>query len=249
MFDLRLNRLQELQDQFTQLESDIPAGATKQALSLLHAMLQESLRVGYTPGNGGNVEPHVADKLQQLMNYHKSAPAMDGPAENEGLPVGEKAPDFTLPDADGLPVRLSDFRGQPVVLVFYPLDWSPACSDQLSLYQYELDEFKNHGAALLGVSVDSIYSHGAWAMLRGLNFPLLSDFDPKGEVARLYNVYRDHDGFSERALFVIDADGIIRYAHVSPELSHIPDVYELFDALSEIAGTESGQPEYEEVSA
>jgi peroxiredoxin len=239
--ELRPNRLQELQNQFTQLEPDIPDGATKQALSLLHAMLQESLRVGYTAENGGGGS-HVASKLQQLLDYHKSAPAMDGPAENKGLPVGSEAPDFSLPDANGRPVTLSDFRGKPVVLVFYPLDWSPACSDQLSLYQSELDEFKKHGAVVLAVSVDSIYSHGAWSMLRGLEFPLLADFHPKGAVAKQYKVLRESDGFSERALFIIDGYGLIQYAHVSPELSHIPDIYELFDTLEELT-----RPAIEEV--
>ena len=97
-----------------------------------------------------------------------------------------------------------------MVLVFYPLDWSPACSDQLSLYQSELEEFENANAQLLAVSVDSLYSHGAWAAVRGLNFPLLSDFHPKGQVARQYKVMRDSDGFSERALYIIDAAGKIR---------------------------------------
>lgn len=192
--DLRLNRMQELHHQFSELADQIPEGPTRQAISLLHAMMQEALRVGYTPAQGTAGDEHLADKLQQLLNYHKSAPAMEGPAQSPGLSVGQQAPDFTLPDANGAPVRLGDYRGRPVVLVFYPLDWSPACSDQLSLYQMELDEFERRGAALLAVSVDSIYSHGAWAMLRGLEFPLLSDFEPKGEVARLYDVYRPADG-------------------------------------------------------
>lgn len=235
MPDLRLNRMQELHEQFSELATEIPEGPTKQAISLLHAMMQETLRVGYTPGQGTPGEEHVADNWQQLLNYHKSAPAMEGAAEAEGLSVGVEAPDFALPDADGNLVRLSDYRGQPVVLVFYPLDWSPACSDQLSLYQMELDAFRSRNAALLAVSVDSIYSHGAWAMLRGLEFPLLSDFEPKGEVARLYNVYRQSDGFSERALFIVDGDGVIRYQHVSPQLHHIPDIYELFEALDKVS--------------
>lgn len=236
--DLRLNRIQELHQQFSELADEIPEGPTRQAISLLHAMMQEALRVGYTPAQGAPGDEHLSDKLQQLLNYHKSAPAMEGPAQASGLPVGQPAPDFTLPDANGEPLRLGDYRSRPVVLVFYPLDWSPACSDQLSLYQMELDEFKRRGAALLAVSVDSIYSHGAWAMLRGLEFPLLSDFEPKGEVARRYDVYRPEDGFSERALYIIDSDGIIRYAHVSPQLHQIPDIYELYAALDEMVGDE-----------
>ena len=116
----------------------------------------------------------------------------------------------------GKRVRLSDYAGQPVVLVFYPLDWSPACSDQLSLYQSELDTFGRLHTALLAISVDSLYSHGAWAAVRGITFPLLSDFQPHGEVARRYQVYRPGNGFSERALYVIDPAGVIHYRHVAP---------------------------------
>jgi peroxiredoxin len=121
-----------------------------------------------------------------------------------------------------------------VVLAFYPLDWSPACSDQLSLYQSELREFERMNTQLIAVSVDSIYSHGAWAAVRGITFPLLSDFNPKGEAARRYKVFRDSDGFAERALYLIDANGNIRYKTISPELDHIPDIYELFEHLQAI---------------
>jgi peroxiredoxin len=116
-------------------------------------------------------------------------------------------------------------------VVFYPLDWSPGCSQQLDLYQQEIDEFQRRGAQLLAVSVDSVYSHGAWAAVRGISFPLLADFHPKGEVARRYGVWRDPDGFSERALYVVDPHGKIAWAHVSPYVHHIPDIYELLGAL------------------
>ena len=159
---------------------------------------------------------------------------MEGQAERMGLPVGIQAPDFSLPDSYAKIIRLSDFRGKNVILVFYPLDWSPVCSDQLSLYQTELAEFERANAQLLGVSVDSLYSHRAWAAVRGLTFPLLADFHPKGEVARLYDVMRDSDGFSERALYLIDADGTIRYKNISPKLNHIPDIYELFEQLEQL---------------
>ncbi len=151
------------------------------------------------------------------------------------LAVGSKAPDFTLLDANAKLVSLSDFRGRNVVLAFYPLDWSPACSDQLSLYESELAEFDKYNVQVIGVSVDSLYSHGAWAVVRGITFPLLADFNPKGEVARKYKVMRESDGFSERALYVIDANGKVTYKHVSPELPHIPDIYELFEHLETLA--------------
>jgi len=111
---------------------------------------------------------------------------------------------------------LSEFRGRPVILAFYPADWSPVCGDQMALYNEILSEFKRFDAELLGVSVDGIWCHLAFAADRHLHFPLLADFEPKGAVARQYGVYREQDGTTERALFVIDADGIVRWSYVSP---------------------------------
>jgi len=132
------------------------------------------------------------------------------------LPPGTEAPDFRLPSTPDQTLSLMEFRGQPVILVFYPEDWSPVCSDQLALYQELLPEFQKFNAELLGISVDGIWSHLAFAKDRNLQFPLLADFEPKGEVARTYQVYRAADGTSERALYVIDADGIVRWSYVSP---------------------------------
>ena len=132
------------------------------------------------------------------------------------LPVGTAAPDFTLSSGPDQQVSLSNVRGRPAVLVFYPNDWSPVCSDQLALYQELLPEFQKFDAGLLGLSVDSIWSHLAFANDRHLQFPLLADFEPKGEVARTYGVYRDGAGTSERALYVIDGDGVVRWSYVSP---------------------------------
>jgi peroxiredoxin len=132
------------------------------------------------------------------------------------LPVGTRAPDFALQSTPDQKVSLADFRGQPVILAFYPGDWSPVCSDQLALYQELLPEFQRLGAELLGISVDGIWSHLAFAEDRNLHFPLLADFEPKGEVARAYDVYRAEDGTTERALYVIDSDGVVRWSYVSP---------------------------------
>ena len=132
------------------------------------------------------------------------------------LEPGTLAPDFELQSTPSQTVALSELRGSPVVLVFYPEDWSPVCSDQLALYQELLPEFRKHDAELIGISVDSVWSHLAFAKDRNLRFPLLSDFEPKGEVARLYNVYRAADGTSERALYVLDAGGVVRWSYVSP---------------------------------
>jgi peroxiredoxin len=132
------------------------------------------------------------------------------------LPAGVPAPDLRLRSTDGEIVSLGDLRGRAVILAFYPFDWSPVCSDQLSLYNELLPEFRRLGAELFAVSVDSAWCHLAFAEDRKLRFPLLADFEPKGEVARRYGVYRLPDGTSERALFVIDGDGIIRWSYVSP---------------------------------
>lgn len=132
------------------------------------------------------------------------------------LPPGSRAPEFALKATPDQTVSLAELRGQPVVLAFYPADWSPVCGDQLSIYNEILDEFRAHRATLLGISVDSVWSHLAFARDHHLHFPLLADFEPKGAVARQYGVYRPQDGTCERALFVIDGDGIIRWSYVSP---------------------------------
>jgi peroxiredoxin len=111
---------------------------------------------------------------------------------------------------------LSDWRGKPVILAFYPADWSPVCGDQMALYNEVLPEFKRFGAVLLGISVDGVWSHRAFAEDRNLHFKLLADFEPKGDVAKRYGVYMAADGTSQRALFVIDEAGIIRWSYVSP---------------------------------
>jgi peroxiredoxin len=132
------------------------------------------------------------------------------------LAPGTAAPDFRLPSTPDQLVSLHEFRGQPVVLVFYPADWSPVCGDQTALYNELLPEFHRFEAEVLGISVDGAWCHMAFAHDRKLHFPLLADFEPKGAVARQYGVYRSQDGFCERALFVIDAEGIIRWSYVSP---------------------------------
>ncbi len=132
------------------------------------------------------------------------------------LPPGTAAPDFTLHSTPDQTVSLHEFRGRPVILAFYPADWSPVCGDQMSLYNEVLSEFQRYDAELLGISVDGAWCHAAFAGARKLHFPLLADFEPKGAVARSYGAFRDHDGFCERALFVIDGEGIIRWSYVSP---------------------------------
>jgi peroxiredoxin len=229
------SRLHDLEERFLALEPELPESAVKESLSLLHGMIGETLRLA-TVGTAGPAGSAVGSGVgADAAELWRTAPPMQGERKAPGLPVGTVAPDFTLRDGTGGEVRLADLRGRPVVVVFYPLDWSPGCSQQLDLYRQELAEFEARGAALVAISVDSVYSHGAWAAVRGIPFPLLSDFAPHGEVARRYGVWRDADGHSERAVFVIDAEGVIRASFVSPYLHHLPDFDELLAALDEVA--------------
>lgn len=132
------------------------------------------------------------------------------------LAAGEKAPEFTLRAGPSNNVSLSGFRGRNVVLTFYPGDWSPVCTDQLALYNEVLPLLRELNADLLGISVDSVWCHQAFAESRKLHFALLADFEPKGEVSQMYGAYRAVDGTSERALFVVDGRGAIRWSYCSP---------------------------------
>ncbi|MCG3116494.1 MAG: peroxiredoxin [Candidatus Manganitrophus sp. SA1] len=144
------------------------------------------------------------------------------------------AVDFTLPSGEAQPVKLSDYRGKNVVLSFYPADWSPVCTSELSLIQEVLDDIHGYNAEVLAVSVDNTYSHRAWAERQHLTFPLLSDFWPHGEVARQYEVFREKEGISERALFFIDETGMLRERWVSEDPAVAPGLNIIFDALERI---------------
>ena len=145
---------------------------------------------------------------------------------------GTEAPDFTLPDADGKQVSLADFRGRTVVLVFYPSDFSPVCTDQLSVYQEVLGEFENRGVQLLGISVDGAFCHRAFRDQLNLTIPLLADFHPKGEVARAYGVWSEEYGVAGRALVMVGPDGVVRWSYMSPPLE-VPGANLIFDALEQ----------------
>lgn len=154
--------------------------------------------------------------------------------------AGQIAPEFELHSTPDQKVRLSDFRGRPVVLAFYPADWSPVCGDQMAIYNEMHQEFHGYGAQLLGISVDGVWCHRAFSEARRLHFPLLSDFEPKGSVSRLYGAYRERDGFSERALFVIDAAGIVRWSYLSP-IGVNPGADGIFEALDALPAEQRGQ--------
>jgi peroxiredoxin len=150
------------------------------------------------------------------MLRRKATKEEAGATPASALGPGIPAPDFTLPNQAGEPVSLRDFRGRPLVLVFYPADWSPVCGDQLTLYNEVLPLFEEHNAQVLAISVDGKWCHKAFAENRNLRFPLLTDFEPKGAVGLLYGVYDAEKGLARRALFVLDAGGIIRWSYVSP---------------------------------
>jgi peroxiredoxin len=145
---------------------------------------------------------------------------------------GSPAPDFSLPDQDGNRVSLSDLRGETVVLVFYPADFSPVCTDQLSVYEEVLPELDERGAKLLGISVDGAFCHKAFRQQSNISIPLLADFHPKGEVAKAYGVWSEDRGVSARALVMVGPDGVVQWSHLSPPLE-IPGANLIFDALEQ----------------
>jgi peroxiredoxin len=154
--------------------------------------------------------------------------AVSGP-----LPPATPAPSFELNCTPDQKISLNELRGRPVILAFYPADWSPVCGDQLALYNEILNEFNQHQAQLIGISVDGVWCHAAYARDRKLHFPLLSDFEPKGQISRQYGVYNQQHGHSERALFVIDRDGVIRWSYVSP-MGVNPGANGILQALEEL---------------
>jgi peroxiredoxin len=155
---------------------------------------------------GEAMNPECNQRTTERENPNPTAP----------LARGTKAPDFALNSTPDQQVSLSEFLGRPIVLVFYPADWSPVCSDQLALYNELMPEFRKHEAQILGVSVDGPWCHLAYAKDRKLRFPLLSDFEPKGAVARQYGSYDYRHGIADRALFVIDRAGVVSWSYLSP---------------------------------
>jgi peroxiredoxin len=163
-----------------------------------------------TPGNARQRGDHGGASMSE---QHGATGKGDNAAKV--LPAGVQAPDFTLNAAPDRTITLSELRGKPVVLAFYPADWSPVCGDQMALYNEILPDFREQGAEIIGISVDGAWCHKAFAEARKLHFPLLADFEPKGAVSRAYGAYAD-SGVSERALFVIDAGGTIQWSYLSP---------------------------------
>ena len=155
------------------------------------------------------------------------------------LPAGTEAPDFTLQSSPDATLSLHELRGRRVILAFYPADWSPVCGDQMALYNEILSEFERHNAELIGISVDSVWSHAAYAKAKNLHFTLLADFEPKGEVSRMYGSYNFEEGTSLRTLFVIDEAGIITWSYLSPPDTN-PGADGILDALEAMSDTTAG---------
>lgn len=150
------------------------------------------------------------------------------------ISAGEPAPDFTLRDQDGAKVSLADYRGRKVLLVFYPMDFSPVCSDQLSVYQEVKPQISAQGVELVGISVDQGFAHKAFQEKLGIDTRLLSDFEPKGEVARAYGAYIERAGTANRSLVLIDEEGTVEWVHESPTPLEIPGANVIFDALETV---------------
>ena len=150
------------------------------------------------------------------------------------LSKGNMAPDFDLFAAPDQKLSLAELKGKRVILAFYPADWSPVCSDQMALYNETLTFFSKFNAQIIGISVDSRWCHMAFSESRNLNFPLLSDFEPKGAISRLYGAYNETDGESKRALFVIDEQGMIQWSYLSPDGIN-PGADGILDALEEMS--------------
>jgi peroxiredoxin len=148
------------------------------------------------------------------------------------IAVGEQAPDFTLRNQDGEKVSLADYRGRKVMLVFYPGDFSPVCGDQFSIYQEVKPEIAEKGVELVGISVDGFFAHKAFQEKLGFDTTLLSDFEPKGEVARAYGSYVEKLGFANRTLILIDEDGVVAWTYESPNPGEFPGANIIFDALA-----------------
>jgi len=156
------------------------------------------------------------------------------------LQPGTAAPDFELAATPTTTLRLRDLRGQRVILAFYPADWSPVCGDEMALYNQTLSLFEPYQARLLGISVDSQWCHQAFAESRHIHFPLLADFEPKGQVSRAYGAYDEAGGYSQRALFVLDEAGIIRWSYLSPEDQN-PGADGILDALDALPPAQQPQ--------
>ena len=147
------------------------------------------------------------------------------------ISAGEKAPDFSLPDHDGQLVSLSDFAGRRLLIAFYPLDFSPVCNDQLTAYKAIAPQLEEAGVTLVGISVDSAFAHKAFREHTGIENSLLSDFEPKGAVAKSFGAYLEDWGHANRSLVLVDGDGTVEWVHEAETPVHIPPPGLILDAI------------------
>jgi peroxiredoxin len=209
-----------------------PTGSTTQQSS-------DAARQSNKPAqqSSSSVQLSGNQRLKRRAPQTGTSPEGDEGKQSTALPPGTRAPDFKLHTTPDQAVALDDFKGKRLILAFYPADWSPVCGDELAVFNEVLPEFHKHNAEIVGISVDGVWCHIAYAKYNKLHFPLLSDFEPKGEVARTYGVYRKKDGFNERALFLIDEQGTIRWSYVSP-IGVNPGADGILDALEELEDQE-----------
>jgi len=184
---------------------------------------------------------HVDHASQSLEPWRIEMEENAGRAGSRFLEPGGAAPPFELQSAPNETIKLGDLRGKPLIIAFYPADFSPVCGDQIALYNEILPEFRRYGAQIIGISVDSVWCHAAFAKQKNIQFPLLADFEPKGAVAQTYGAYRTEDGTAERALFVIDSDGIIHWSYCSP-VSVNPGADGILSALDSLAERDREAP-------
>lgn len=147
------------------------------------------------------------------------------------IKVGAQAPDFTLADNSGQEVSLSDFAGRRVLLAFYPLDFSPVCSDQLGMYRQIQPQLDQAGVTMLGISVDSAFAHSAFRDQLGIETRLLADFEPKGAVAEAYGAYLESAGHSNRSLVLVGKDGVVEWVHQADTPLEIPGTDLILEAV------------------
>jgi peroxiredoxin len=186
---------------------------------------------------------HKPRTEREVRETAARAPARPADLEPSSLLApGSRAPAFALRSTPDQTVSLTECLGRPVVLAFYPADWSPVCGDQLTLYNEVLSEFQRFGAELIGISVDGVWCHAAFAEQRHFHFPLLADFEPKGEVARKYGAFNAQAGLANRALFVIDRNGTIHWSYLSP-MGVNPGADGILSALESLATTDGLHPD------
>jgi peroxiredoxin len=197
-------------------------------------LFQESIEESFPASDPPSWTPHArVGAPRRGTDRNGQTPQPSESDISKLLSPGTKAPEFTLPVTPDQNLSLADLSGRPVVLCFYPADWSPVCGDQVTLYNEILSEFHKHEAELLGISVDGAWCHQAFAQDRRLHFPLLADFEPKGAVARAYGAYRKHEGIAERALFVLDRNGVVFWSYRSP-IADNPGAEGVLDALERL---------------